>query len=226
MAATEGELTDAYHAHWPQESGPFVALVDASSKLESELIRSWIEHATTDISAPLVVFALPPSRRQRRFASVDPAIGERLAQEDDPLCVPLRVVWLTKERDGVRQVTLSDLLKLGDPRDPNFLSQRHILAHHPDRVRVVVGEPARKSDLKKRWSAPAGRGPADGTTLGQFVALQAWLALERTERHIRGLRYKVPKFLREDLFWSRPFQVGVARLSHSERRWLLSTLLT
>ena len=34
-------------------------------------------------------------------------------------------------------------LKLGDPRDPDFLRQRVIYAQHPDRCVVVVAEPAR-----------------------------------------------------------------------------------
>jgi glycerol-3-phosphate O-acyltransferase len=42
------------------------------------------------------------------------------------------------------------------------------------------------------------------------------MALERAERHLRGLRYKVPRFLREDLFWSRPFQSGIERLARQE----------
>ncbi|MFV1970773.1 MAG: glycerol-3-phosphate 1-O-acyltransferase [Acidimicrobiia bacterium] len=212
---TAGEVDSAA---WPTESGPFVVLVDASSSLESDLIASWIHDATENVDEPIDVLGLPPSRRQRPFGNIDPAIGERLAGEDDPLCVPIRVVWLAEERDGVRRVRLSDLLKPGDPRDPNFLLQRIILRQHPDRCRIVVGEPARRSELEKRWSAPSGRGPADGTTLGEFVALQAWMALERAERHIRGLRYKVPRFLREDLFWSRPFQSGIQRLARQEGR--------
>jgi glycerol-3-phosphate O-acyltransferase len=106
----------------------------------------------------------------------------------------------------------------GDPRDPNTLRQHFIKARYPDRVRIVVGEPARRSELEKRWTEPTGRTVADGTSLGDHVALQAWLALERAERKLRGLRYKVPKFLTEDLFWSRPFQAGVARLARSEDR--------
>nr|MDJ0792576.1 1-acyl-sn-glycerol-3-phosphate acyltransferase [Acidimicrobiia bacterium] len=75
-----------------------------------------------------------------------------------------------------------------------------------------------KSQLQDRWNSPDGRGPADGTTIGEYVALQAWLALERAERHIRGQRYKVPRFLYEDLFWSRPFQHGVSELAAAEGR--------
>ena len=85
---------------WPSETGPYVTLVDASSKLEAELIAAWIVESTESVADPIAVFQLPPSRRRRRFSSVDLAIGERLAREDDPLCVPIRVVWLAKEIDG------------------------------------------------------------------------------------------------------------------------------
>lgn len=203
---------------WPTQSGPYVVLVDASSALESEMISNWVSEASKGATDPIDVFRLPPSRRQRRFSSVDLAIGERLAAEDDPLCIPVRVVWLAEERDGVRRVRISDMFKPGDPRDPNALLQRVIIARHPDRCRIVTGIPARRSDLEKRWSAPTGRSPADGTTLGEYVALQAWMALERAERHVRGLRYKVPRFLREDLFWSRPFQAGIQRLAREESK--------
>lgn len=200
-------------ARWPKERGPFVALIDASSRIEEKLINDWLDEICETCPDPVVRFRIPPSRRRRPFATVDPLLSERLAREDDPLCVPIRVAWLAPERDGVRKVRLIDVLKPGDPRDPNPLEQAYILKRHPDRCRIVVGPPARKSDLEKRWSSPTGRGPADGTSLGEYVAIQAWLALERAERTIRGQRYKVPVFLAEDLFWSRPFQSGVTKLA-------------
>jgi glycerol-3-phosphate O-acyltransferase len=209
-------LTEPRTPLWPNGTGPFVVLLDASSTLEADLLADWVTESTESIGDPIDVFALPPSRRQRRFSSVDLAIGERLSQEDDPLCIPVRIAWLAKERDGVRRVQISDMFKPGDPRDPNLFMQRLILQRHPDRCRIIVGKPARKSELENRWRAPTGRGPADGTTFGEFVALQAWMALERAERLVRGLRYKVPRFLREDLFWSRPFQAGIHRLARDE----------
>jgi glycerol-3-phosphate O-acyltransferase len=203
---------------WPDRSGPYLLLVDASSRLEADLIADWYDRISGTIHGPVHIFRLPPSRRRRPFATVDSMIDERLTEEDDPVLVPVRVAWLAKEHDGMRRVTVRDAFRLGDPRDPNALQQRRILARHPDRVRIVVGEPARRSEIEQRWTSPDGRGPADGTTLGEFMALQAWLALERAERHVRGQRYKVPKFLREDLFWSRPFQHGIQELSVSENR--------
>jgi glycerol-3-phosphate O-acyltransferase len=206
------------HPEWPTEPGPYVALIDASSDLEAEILARYLDGIEKNVETGLTRLRLPASRRHRRFTSVDPAIGERLHLHDDPLCVPLRIVWLAEKRDGVRRVTLRDVLIPGDPRDPNLLWQQFIKIRHPDRIRIVVGEPARRSELEKRWTEPVGRSPADGTTLGEFVALQAWLTLERSERQLRGLRYKVPKFLTEDLFWSRPFQAGIQRLAKSEDR--------
>ncbi len=201
---------------WPSERGPYLLLVDASSSLEAKLISEWFGRVGAVLHDPVDVFRIPPSRRRRPFASVDPMIDQRLTHEDDPLLVPVRVAWLPREHDGLRRVTIRDSLRIGDPRDPNTFQQRAILAKDPDRVRIVVGDPARRSQIERRWIEPEGRGPADGTTLGEFIALQAWLALERSERRLRGQRYKVPKFLEEDLFWSRPFQHGVQRLADLE----------
>jgi glycerol-3-phosphate O-acyltransferase len=216
MVASRPDAVAHEADRWPSESGPYVVLIDASSRAEFAIIDSWIQDASQGATGPVTQLRLPASRRRRPFASVDPRIDERLAEEDDPLLIPVRIVWLARERDGVRRVTLKDAIRFGDPRDPNVLQQQLILARHPDRCRVVVGEPARRSEIEKRWAEPTGRGPADGTSLGEFVALKAWLALERAERRTRGQRYKVPRFLREDLFWSRPFQHGVERLAKSE----------
>ncbi len=203
---------------WPTERGPYVVLLDAASGLEARLIHEWIDRVSASVRAPIDTFRLPPSRRRRGFSSVDPSIDQRLHQEDDPLLIPVRVAWLAAERDGQRMITVRDVVRFGDPRDPNRLQQRWLLGAHPDRVRIVVGTPAFRSELEARWTEPEGRGPADGTSLGEYVALQAWLTLERAERRLRGQRYKVPRFLEEDLFWSRPFQVGINRLSKLEGR--------
>jgi glycerol-3-phosphate O-acyltransferase len=204
---------------WPSGDGPFVFLIEASSELERQILQAWIDRNKRE-GIRVDTMRIPQTRRRRRRRRLDPQLEARLHQDDDPLLVPLRVVWLAREQDGRRRVTLQDVLVFGDPRDPSLLRQRYLRTVHPDRMRIVLAQPATKQNLDAQWRDPSGRGPVDGTTLAEFVALKAWLALERAERALRGARYKVPKFLREDLFWSRGFQQGVARLAIQEGRSL------
>ena len=198
---------------WPVAGdGPFIVLIDAESAIEREVIKNWIERHKPD-GVRVDAAHIPAGRMARRRRRTDPALEPRLAQDDDPIMIPVRVAWLAQEHDGERRVSIKDVLMFGDPRDPNLLRQRWVRSMHPDRVRIIIAEPGSKSDLETRWNDPTGRGPAEGTSFAEFVALKAWLALERAERALRGARYKVPKFLAEDLFWSRGFQKGVARLA-------------
>ena len=201
---------------WPVHGdGPFVLLIDAESTIERELIKGWIErHSPEGVRVDIAY--IPAGRMIRRSRKPDPRLAARLSVDDDPVLIPLRVAWLADTQDGARRVALRDVLMFGDPRDPNLLRQRWVRSMRSDRIRIIVAEPATKSNLEERWHDPTGRGPAEGTSLAEFVALKAWLALERAERALRGARYKVPKFLAEDLFWSRGFQKGVARLAVRE----------
>jgi glycerol-3-phosphate O-acyltransferase len=160
-----------------------IFLIDASSRLEHRLITEWIG-AQHGEDAEVVV--IPPSRRPRR-RRLDPRLEACLAADDDPLLAPLRVAWLPGEAPGGRLRGLLRLLLLGDPRDPGRWRQRSIVRHHPERARVVEAEPASISELRGRWQE-AGSVGAETTGLADFVTRQAYLALERAERRIRGSR--------------------------------------
>ncbi len=191
---------------WPgSDDRPTVVLIDASSKVEYQLIVDWVERTAT---GPYETMRIPPSRRRRRLVRQDPRLEVRLGRGDDPLVLPVRVMWQAPERDGTRTVRLVDLLKLGDPRDPDALRQRAILAVSPDRCSIVLGEPAGADELRTAW-----RASTETTALRDFVARRAWLALERAERAMRGNRYKVPRFLHEEILHSGEFKDGVARLA-------------
>lgn len=201
---------------WPSGRGPFLLLLDAASRLERDLLEAWIRRHRPPGDVTWVM--LPPSRRRRRLTPPDPRLPARLGAQDDPLLLPLRVVWLAPEREGHRRVTWREVLTPGDPRDPDALRQRLILATHPDRCRIVLGAPARKSDLLDRHARLGAETTDRAGDFADFVALQAWLTLERAERELRGVRYKVPKFLREALYDSPRFQRGVLRLAREEHR--------
>jgi len=220
--ALEGE------AIWPAASRAangrrVVLLLDAATHLERRLLDGWIRRHRPADSAdgrlqPVDAIALPPSRRrgrQRRpSARTDPRMEALLSEGDDPLLAPLRVVWLAPERPGGhRTVTLPQLLSSGDPRDPGPLRQRWILGRQRDRCRIVAGEPAPLSELRERWLAAGGAGPGETSGLCDFVVRQAHLALERSERRLRGARYKVPRLVHEDLLARPALRGALARLA-------------
>ena len=195
-------------APWPDAGDrPLWFLVEASGPVEKDLIASWLRsHRPAGAAVETIDL---PSRRRRGRDGLD-----RLREEPspDPLLVPVRVAWLSPLRRR-RVPRLLDLITLGDPRDPNRLLQRLIVRFRPDRVRVITGDPAPLSELRTRWVDARVARPDAPDGFAEFVALQAALALEVADRRVRGNRYKVPRFLREDLLTRASFQAGLRDLA-------------
>ncbi|MBI5503903.1 MAG: glycerol-3-phosphate 1-O-acyltransferase [Deltaproteobacteria bacterium] len=192
-----------------------VFLVDAASALEKRHLEAWIHRrrpAELDPSRSEVV-AIPSSRGRRGRRPPLGALESAIAAGGDPLLVPLRVAWFAASSEGIRTMRAFDIVTMGDPRDPGRLRQRYILTLHPNRCRIVVGEPARLGDLRRRWSAAGGTDVGETTGLSEFIARQATLALERAERRMRGARYKVPRLVEEDILSRPAFRGGAARLA-------------
>jgi glycerol-3-phosphate O-acyltransferase len=210
-------------AKWPHVNGkPLVFLIDAASRFEQRLLEEWVrDNQPGGPANGTELIPIPPSRGRR--SDPDPRLEARLTTEDDPLMAPLRVAWLPPKRDGIRSVRFRDLLT-GDPRDPGVLRQAWIRRRHPDRCRVVAGEPASASQLRERWRRAAGTDAAHTLGLADFVVRQAVLALERSERRLRGARYKVPRFVHEEILSRAAFRGGIAQLAREigkpERRVL------
>ena len=201
---------------WPLAEGArerVLFLLDASSSYERRLLLGWIERNRPDGTgaAQWDVLDIPPSRRRTRRVPIA-KLEATLSAPGDPLLAPLRVAWLPRKIDGERRARLTDLLR-GDPRDPTALRQRRIARREFDRCRIVAGEPAPASELRERWRHAMGGAVGETTGLAEFVARQAALALERAERRLRGARYKVPRFVREDILARPAFRGGVAQLA-------------
>ncbi|MBT8240381.1 MAG: 1-acyl-sn-glycerol-3-phosphate acyltransferase, partial [Acidimicrobiia bacterium] len=184
-----------------------VILADATTKLERRIIEAWADRQTPAASITDVI-GIRPSRRRNVTQRTDPRLHARLDRGDDPWVVPVRVVWLPNERNGRRSVSLIDILKLGDPRDPDPLREHVILSKFPHRVRIVIGAGASASELHSAHDASV-----EASTFNDFVARRAHRALERAERQLRGNRYKVPKFLHEEILNRSEFRDGVIQLA-------------
>jgi len=181
-----------------------VVLAFDETPTERRVLDGWIARARPAASRIDVLRA--PDHAQLAQALI--------AHKDDPWILPVGVGWLPTERDGARVARLSDLLVLTNPRRPPARAQARILRGEPDRCRLVVGEPARLSDLRRRF-LQSGHG---GEGFEAFVRRQAVLALARAESALHGTAYKVPRAVAEDLCASRRFSTGVARLAAELRR--------
>jgi glycerol-3-phosphate O-acyltransferase len=209
-----GVAAEDASAAWPYgDERRVIFLLDASSGLEKRLLEEWITARRPAGANGVTAISIPPSRRRKR-GPLDPRLEAALATaDDDPLLAPLRVAWFPGGENDARAARLSDLLTFGDPRDPGAIRQAWVRRRHPERSRVVVGEPAPLSDLRGRWRQAGGSDVAQTTGLAEFVARQAGLALERAERRLRGSRYKVPRFVYEDILGRPAFRGGCSRLA-------------
>jgi len=179
-------------------SGPTVVVAAATTSIERDLITRWIRSG----GLPAEYSADPTPA----VVDLDSRIltTELVPRTDDPLIVPVKVVWLPSARDGARRVRFSDILALTNPRNPNRLIQQWLVGRSPDRHRIVVAEPARLSDLRSSLHADVGDPAPD--SLARYIVRRAVVALERAERAVIGDRYKVPRLVAEQIMDSRSFR--------------------
>jgi len=200
---------------WPaMKSGRVLFLLDVASKLEERVLRDWIESNRPESIAPEQVDAVRIPSSRLRSTQAGPSFESALASQDEVVLAPLRVAWLAAERDGRREAGLIDLIK-GDPRDPGAFRARWVKRFSPERCRIVVGEPAPAAELRERWRKALGEGARETMGLELFVTRQAALALDRAERKLRGARYKIPRFVADEVLASPAVQAGLEDLSRS-----------
>jgi glycerol-3-phosphate O-acyltransferase len=180
-------------AAWPLPAGAsVVVLAQSRTSLERGMIATWAR-------------GLESGGRTVTLAD-DPADAVRAAQAADASVVPVKVVWLPEDGGQDSFGELTQVLRRGPWRG---LGQARLLARHPERSRVLVGEPARLSELKARFNERA----EDIGDFDAFVGRQADIVLERTERRVRGDRYRAPRAIVAEVLSNRDFVVKAEQLA-------------
>jgi glycerol-3-phosphate O-acyltransferase len=189
-------------ADWPPAGGvPTVLLVECTTTTDRAVVDRWLSNgalAEMGFSAPRVALSTP--------AAV------RMANDDDAAIAPLRVAWLPPGTDGNRRWGLRDLARMRPRSGLSMRERERILAEEPDRCRILIGQPARLSELRTRM-ANQSKTPAP-ELLDVFVAQQARLTLDRAERSLTGSRYKLPQDVKAQLIAEERFARGLAELAH------------
>lgn len=204
---------------WPVAAGePVVFLAEASTPVEHRLIERWVEQhrpsETTPSEVELIAF---PHPRNDELVGVG-GLQARMTRGDDPMLAPLRIAWLPSPQREDRASRVSDLLLMRDPRNPRQREQETIVAREPHRARVLVGTPARRSELVERWKRMSGLPADDPGEFARYVARQAVITLEREEAHTFDERYKLPRMVKDEIVATARYRTGIAQLASQLER--------
>lgn len=182
-------------------------LASMTSPVEMDLVTAWMDQQRA--GHPGANFDLIKLPALDAPPEVMTALAEQLESREDRAIVPVRVFWLP-EPDRGRVAKLAGLLPGRDPYHPNQRQQERIVRTAPQRARVVAGEAATVSELRRQWH---------DTTVGddrydfaQFVVRRAILAMERVEYRILGPQYKSPRLVKPEILASNRFRGGLAKI--------------
>ena len=183
---------------WPETGDQRVAfLLDVRDDFEAGLLQDWVESRRPS-SGPGHAFINLSDTRSGDWLDDVPDSGNGLWMQ------PLRVAWLPSPgKAGSR--SLRDLF-YGHMTKPGWLRRRWLAKHRPDRFAYVIGDGASLDELRERHSD-------DGSSLSEYVAGQALIALERSERSLRGARYKISRILQSEVFANADFQNQVTDIA-------------
>jgi glycerol-3-phosphate O-acyltransferase len=187
---------------WPHiTAGTVVFLLDTRDDFEARLLRKWVESCRPASAAAVQhSFAQLPRHDAGDLLATLPESGANVWMQ------PLRIAWLPSPRAGARR-SLQDFF-YGRITEPGILRRRWLARHRPGRLAHVVGDGAFLHELQERWR---GAGAAlDHAAFAGFVANQAVIALERSERSVRGTRYKISRILDHEVFANAEFQNLIA----------------
>jgi glycerol-3-phosphate O-acyltransferase len=196
---------ESLHSFTPTDDALVLASVD--SPAERQMLDDWLEqqrHSHPD--ARIEVLQLPSDD------DPPPATLARLVEllefDDDRSVVPVRVFWIPGGLPTRSKVVA--FLGGRDTYRPPHVLQRGILRKDPSRARVVAGEPAKVSELRKSWSdTTVAENPRD---FARFVMRRAELAIERVELRLLGPEYKSPRLVKPEMLASARFREGLEEI--------------
>jgi glycerol-3-phosphate O-acyltransferase len=188
-------------------TGDALVLASVSSPAERDLLNDWLgAQRRQHPDARIEVLELPGDD------DPPPAVLARLVglldSDEDRSVVPVRVFWIPGGLPTRSKVAA--LLSGRETYRPPQILQHRILRKDPSRARVVAGEPATVSALRKNWSdTTVAENPRE---FAHFVIRRAILAIERVELRLLGPEYKSPRLIKPEMLASTRFRAGLEQI--------------
>ncbi len=197
---------------WPEASdSERVFILDVTNSVEQEVLTEWINHHRPENQPPPRIVPINLSDDTRGIDAQPLLAALNLAETT--LLVPLRIAWRRAPQELNSRPRVRDLL-LGDPRRPKPAKARKLSVEEPERVYLLAGLSATLVDLQQRFLEQNIQPDSEHElALAGFIARQAALALDISERKLRGGRYKVPRHVAEVLRNSPAFLRDVESLA-------------
>ncbi len=198
----------ASRSPWPDvDAGSIAFLLDARDEFEAGLLRDWVESRKKSAAPDASFHSLPRD-------GVNGLLDDLGRDRSDLWMQPLRIAWLPPSHTADRRSRLSSLL--GRVAEPGKTRRRWLAKYQPERLAYIVGDGAWLHELRDRLADSADA--VEDDELSEFVTNQAMIALERTERSVRGARYKVPRIRHSDVFANRDYRAFIANTAQQRDR--------
>jgi glycerol-3-phosphate O-acyltransferase len=185
-----------------------VFILDAANRYELKLLNDWLNKTKPDGVGQINTVKVLLTQDK---GTVDRGnIVSKLNLPDDAVMAPVRVAWLPVKDINDSSLRFRNLF-FGDSRRPGAFRAKQIVRENPERLALVAGAPATLGDLKAGFAQLehlSGEGE-----LAAYVARRAAVALDMTERRLKGGRYKVPRYVAGNLRASKDFNTGLEELA-------------
>ncbi|MEH6551482.1 MAG: glycerol-3-phosphate 1-O-acyltransferase [Pseudomonadales bacterium] len=199
---------------WPStSSNELVFILDCANKVEEQLLRNWISDSQTPDSPEYSTAVIHLTAGRGEIDSKD--LASKLEQDNEVLLAPVRVVWIPEKDFNDTKLSIRDFV-FGDPRRPPAFRAKQILQKSPNRAICVAAAPGTIGELKQRFSLL--QHSDQQNVFAPYVAQQAGISLDVAERRLQGGRYKVPRYVSQNLTASKAFNDDVAILAKNEDR--------
>ena len=194
---------------WPGNADQVIFLLDADRAFERQVLKEWVSRHTADRPHVIACIAL---RDDRKTLAVDELVSA-LQKQPNTLIAPLRLSWLHRDQTQKAGPRPIDLLSGGEKRPSRFLAGR-VAKRQPERVHFTVGEPGTTAALAERFTEKTGLAPQGNLEdFAVFIARQAAIVLDMSERQLIGGRYKVPRYVHQSIRNNREFKSSLANIA-------------
>lgn len=180
-------------------------LAAVSSAAERDMLDEWLaQQRKAHPGIKVDVLQLPGEGEEPPGGVIAQLVSE-LEVGQDRSVVPVRVFWVPAGLPT--RVKVVGWLAGRDTYRPPELLQRRILRRDASRAKVVAGEPAKVSELRRQYEeTTVGESPRD---FARFVLRRASLAIERIEYRLLGPEYKSPRLVKPEMLASTRFRAGL-----------------